>query len=186
MYTETSTKPNLNEAALPEAWPPIETNIAEVEKYETDLENKLKLLGWDDFDIFGVSMAFHEWVLNAMIHGNMGIARGEGETDEVWIERIRKAQKLSEVKSKHVFVDIKASVRNLEISIQDEGQNTPEFWLKEKISRTKEEELKWFSSRGNVMARAFTNSINFEKNKKGIKVTLIRNLDVPLPEIPQE
>ncbi len=178
MNSSSEINPHISEARLriPEAWPPIETDIGKVAEYEAKLEETLKLLGWPESDVLDASMVFREWLLNAMIHGNMGLFQNKGEDTKEWEERIKTAQNLPEVKAKRLYVNINATGNRLTVEIQDEGKDSREFWLENKQPDALQEPTKWHSGRGGILAQAFTNEMSFEKNNKGIKVIFVRDL----------
>lgn len=165
------------ERELPEAWPPLKTEIAEIGIYADKLEEMLIKLGWPKGDVMEMESVFREWVANAMIHGNMGIARQKGEGNEHWDKRLGTASSLPSNKAKHVYVNITATRSSLVIEIQDEGKNTEPFWLEKERHDSLKDPMQWFSGRGGVITLNFVNESHFEKNRTGVKVTFVRDLD---------
>jgi len=158
----------------------LETEINKVQIYEDKLNKILLGLGWEKEDVDAVSLNFREWVINAIVHGNMALKKQQIPKDEYWEKWITANQGKYRNKQKTVGVQLRANRHRVVIEIQDQGKNSPEFWKNVKDA-TASENLLNTSGRGILISQKMLNSIDFEKNKQGVKVTLVRDLTKPLP-----
>jgi len=96
-----------------------------------------------------LSTALSEALANAIIHGN----------------RIQP--------NKTVFVSITIFLNRIEIMVRDEGEGFDPAKIE---SPLKPENLKKTNGRGIYLMRLFMDEVKYSRSKKGMKVTLIKNL----------
>ncbi|MEM6654560.1 MAG: ATP-binding protein [Planctomycetota bacterium] len=104
---------------------------------------RLKQLGWDGRDLFGVQMALEESLTNAIRHGN--------NCDE----------------SKHVDVDVRLNADRFWVQVTDEGDG---FTPSSVADCTSEEGLAATGGRGMMLINAYMTTV--EHNERGNRLTL--------------
>jgi len=177
------TSAHISETRIPQTiqWE-MATDIGKaVDTHEDRLKERLKQLGWDDDETFKIGLTFREWLVNAMVHGNMGPLQKEEVGEEAWDKVIEERQKQAQATGKKVRVTGSVSDERVELIIQDQGKETREFWLGHRRSPVKEG-LMDTSNRGWYLAEHLMNSISFKKTPEGLEVTLIRDKNLPLPK----
>lgn len=158
----------------------IETDIEdEVNRYEKRLEDLLIQKGWGEEEIAHLCLVFREWLVNAMIYGNMGVNRERIGNDNDFYRVLDNMQKRARAEGKKVQVSGSVGPTRVEIRIQDQGKDSPEFWLETPPDITGQDKMK-IHNRGLFFAKQFLNPISYKKNEKGVEVTLIRDLSQPL------
>jgi anti-sigma regulatory factor (Ser/Thr protein kinase) len=178
---EIQTTPHISETRLEQKiqWE-IETDVVnEVDKYEEKLKEMLIQNGWNEDEVFRLTLTFREWLINAMIHGNMGPLNKQELGDDNWYEVLESRQNQAQAEGKKVLVSGEVNPSRVEIRIQDQGKQSKEFWLEHRRSPV-DEGLMDTSNRGWYLAEHFTNSISFKKNGQGVEVTIIRDKNLPL------
>ncbi len=168
------------------SWPEIPSTIEATAEYQERLEDLLKQNGWEEEEAYQVAYAFQENLKNAVIHGNLGLKKDSGEETEDWSKKVAEASALPEHKNKTASATISLSPKRAIITIQDAGKNSPKFWEKESgtVGMRTGEDTRWKSGRGVMISEAFLNEVRYEKNEIGVKVTLIRDLDIPIEKKP--
>ncbi len=166
-------------------WGSIPNSIEGTPGYQQRVENLLLEKGWDGMEAFKVSYAFHEILNNAIIHGNLGLKKPKQDKASKlpasdFATEIAVATALPENANKYVTVTISLTARHVTISIQDQGVNSPKFWEENTEGMRTGADLKYTSGRGIQTSEAFVTSITYEKKPTGVKVTLFRDLDIPL------
>lgn len=160
----------------------VPTDIKRIQEFVKKLESILTQLGWEEEEVYRVSLVFNEWLANAVVHGNLGLEKSECPPNIDWVKWIERHQERAGNQAKKVGVTVRASKTEVTIEIQDEGKNSPEFWKKVKNATSSKNLLK-SSGRGFLLSRAYLNGLEFEKTPQGVKVTLSRDLNQPLPEV---
>jgi len=114
------------------------------------LLDQMKLLEWEDHDIFAVHLAVEEALVNAIKHGNQKDA------------------------SKAVHVSLSVSRDLVEISIRDEGGG---FDPADVPDPTDEDNLELPSGRGLMLMRTYMSSVQF--NESGNQVVMTKRRSAP-------
>ena len=114
------------------------------------LLDQMKLLEWEDHDIFAVHLAVEEALVNAIKHGNQKDA------------------------SKAVHVSLSVSRDLVEISIRDEGGG---FDPEDVPDPTDEDNLELPSGRGLMLMRTYMSSVQF--NESGNQVVMTKRRSAP-------
>ncbi|MBI3231690.1 MAG: ATP-binding protein [Candidatus Doudnabacteria bacterium] len=133
----------------------IDSEVSDTDSYRAAIEGSLKVKGWNEDEADKIGLGFKELLDNAIKHGNKNTP------------------------GKKVSVKIKITPTKFEGEIQDEGKDSKAFW-ENLPDPTADENLLKSSGRGILMARAWMNEVKFEKNKQGVKVVFVRDLNQPL------
>lgn len=145
----------------------IPTRIELVNTIDTALERKLTRLGWKLSEIRDfVKYVFHELLINAIAHGNLGIDGGTPHIYEAALEEQAKQKT-----DKKVFIKIDADPNKITITIQDQGGG---FTIENVDDPTKKENLRKTMGRGELFMKTFATSIkhkNLEPEGHEVKIT---------------
>lgn len=99
----------------------LESKIELVEKIADELNRRFKNAGWSKDEIGAFIEAVGDAFNNAVLHGNLGIKRGENESMEEWEKRIKETENSELARNKKVFMKITIGPEEAKISIKDEG-----------------------------------------------------------------
>ncbi len=133
--------------------------------YHQKLEKLLLENGWDEREIYRIGYAFHELLVNAIVHGNLGLKKPKGGTEEDYAKNIAAAERLPENQTKIVQVKIILETNKIIITIQDQGKNSPEFWKIDLDGIRTGNDTSWQSGRGIQVSEKFTDQVIFEKKQ---------------------
>lgn len=153
----------------------IQSSLESSMEYYQKLEKLLSENNWDNAEVYKITYAFHELLINAIVHGNLGLKKLKGNKEQDFALEVSKAEQLPQNASKTVKVTIHLKPDALIIEIQDMGKDSPEFWNSKIEGIRTGADLSWQSGRGIEIAEKFLDKISFEKNNTGIKVTLTKN-----------
>ena len=162
------------------SWPDISSTIEAAAEYQDKMESLLQANSWSEEEAYQVAYAFQEMLKNAIVHGNLGLKKAPGEEEEDWSKKVLAASLLPENQTKKVQVQIRLTPRKLVVEIQDQGQNSARFWENGTTGLRTGADTQWKSGRGLMISEAFLNQVAYEKNQRGIKTTLTRDLDAPI------
>ncbi len=152
------------------AWPPLPNDIESIDKGESALRERLhKDTSLNEDDVDTICLAFREVLINAIVHGNLGL-QGENVSTERILEE-RKELRESDQPEKYVTVRLEVTKEVIRIIVKDEGagfdwRNLPDPADSENILKT--------AGRGIFLAHTYFDSVDF--NEKGNEVTMIKNL----------
>jgi serine/threonine-protein kinase RsbW len=143
----------------------LPTDIGLVDLADRVLTERLIDAGWskEDTQDFVISV-FHEALINAFAHGNLGIPGG---TPKIW--RVALEKQKNNPTNKKVYVKIKIEGKKVTIIIRDEGdgydyQQVPDPTRPENQSRT--------TGRGGHNMQAFCDSITHSNG--GREITIVK------------
>jgi anti-sigma regulatory factor (Ser/Thr protein kinase) len=117
-------------------------------------EQKLLELGWPEDQASRFSQAVHEAMDNAIVHGNLGVEREDGE-DLNYFGRIKSAQEANA--KKQVKIHLQFTKEDATARIKDEGDFVPEGI----IDPTTQERLSKGSGRGSFIIENGVDDIIF-------------------------
>jgi anti-sigma regulatory factor (Ser/Thr protein kinase) len=103
-----------------------ESNLEAINEAEIRTRESCEALHWPEDKTEEFSFAVREAVANAVIHGNIGIRRNEGETLDAYDER-RDAAMRGEGGKKKVNVEIYARESEMKAVVKDEGNFVAEL-----------------------------------------------------------
>ncbi|HUZ92874.1 MAG TPA: ATP-binding protein [Candidatus Paceibacterota bacterium] len=122
-------------------------------------------------EIFKIGMAFREALVNAIAHGNLGLASPEEEGATLIAAAEKKHGELAAagMAEKYVIVHIAISPAEVRMTVKDEGEGFS--WRKLPDPGDPEHVLRT-SGRGIVITRNFMDSVEF--NESGNEITLMK------------
>ncbi len=145
----------------------LPTDIKLVDLAEDEFKKKLTEAGWDnDDENIDMGVAFREVLINAIVHGNLGMK--DKSEEESWQQAALKEQENNpSSKSIHVKLDITSA--SINVIIGDEGDG---FDWKNKLHTQIGGPL-ISSGRGTLLMNAYFDSLEY--NEKGNEATLRKN-----------
>ena len=147
----------------------LPTDIRIISDTDDALMEKLKSAGWDtdSNEVSGmVEFAFHEALMNAIIHGNLGMVKNDN--DESFSQLVLNMQK-EHPTDKKVYVSMKIDKEKVWISIRDEGKG---FVPKEVADPTSATGLSETKGRGIAWMKNYFDSVKY--NETGNEVVMIK------------
>ncbi|MBI4054344.1 MAG: ATP-binding protein [Candidatus Doudnabacteria bacterium] len=151
----------------------IPTDIEQIDLYEDELEKILSDLGWGAETAYQCKLGFREGVMNAIVHGNLGLVREESNNFD---QKILEAQEAPEAKTKTVRVAGDVTREKIYLTIQDQGGEKSKKLAEAFLARdpTSDSQLLKKSGRGGfLMQDAFgKEGVRYSVNDTGVKLTL--------------
>lgn len=120
---------------------------------------KLEEAGWNSDEVKDLELGFHEALINAIAHGNLGIVKPEGST-ETLAELAIKKQKLYAI-NKKIYVNIDINKDRIYLKIRDEGKG---FKLEEIPDPTLPKNLRKTKGRGLLFMETYFDSVEYIGN----------------------
>lgn len=145
----------------------LPTDIAWVEKASVEFTKRLQDAGWAAEDAGVLDLGFREALINAIVHGNLGIKEGEKLEGENWQTAVLRKQG-GQKSPKSVFVKLDITPRHVAVTVRDEGDGYD--W--KSFDSLREEKRLESSGRGLLFMGFFDST---ERNEKGNEVTLTKN-----------
>lgn len=133
----------------------LESKLESIDTVDGKVEGELNERGWPEDIAYKFSMAVHEAMANAVVHGNLGLAMEKDE--DGFSAAITAAEGLEENKIKRVKVHIRISNEDATVQIKDEGTFVPDV-IKDPSSQ---EQLLKGSGRGFLMIRDGIDNLQF-------------------------
>lgn len=133
----------------------LESRRDSIDVVEGKVEKKLVEFGWPEDTVYKFSVAVHEALANAIIHGNLGLKMGDNE--DGFPAAVAAAEELEENKSKRVKVYIRLSKDDATVQIKDEGTFVPDVMM----DPTSQEGLLKGSGRGFLMINMGIDNLQF-------------------------
>lgn len=149
----------------------LPTDIRIVNSAVAELRKRLQEATWKGEVINDLEVAFREMLVNAIVHGNLGVKTKSEE--ESWQDVALREQARGKIdRSIHIKLDI-ASDKAV-VVIRDEGEGFD--WKKQTNTESEEGDILKTSGRGmRYFVATLVDSINY--NEKGNEVTLTKNID---------
>lgn len=119
------------------------------------IERELAERGWPEDAAYRFSLAVHEALANAIIHGNLGLKMEDDESG--FPAAVAAAEESEENKSKRVKVHVRLSKDDARVQVKDEGAFVPDVM----VDPTSEEKLLKGSGRGFLIIDAGVDSLQF-------------------------
>jgi anti-sigma regulatory factor (Ser/Thr protein kinase) len=119
-----------------------DNDLANIDKAQAIAEDELVALGWPEDQAHSFSLAVNEAVANAIVHGNLGVNKSDGESD--FFERIKAAQGKEENRQKNIKLFFHLTKDEATVRIKDEGDFVPG----EIVDPTTEKQLLQGNARG--------------------------------------
>lgn len=151
-----------------DAWV-LTPEVSSINNAEAAFVKRLEEIKWTEDEIYWLKLGFHEALVNAVAHGNLGVSKKEGNEkglDELIKEALEKDPK--KIKTR-VLVSLKIDENKIKITITDEGNG---FDHKNVANPTQSEGLHKSTGRGIFLLKRFFNEVKF--NEQGNGVTLIK------------
>ncbi len=144
----------------------LPTEIRLLDLAERTLTRKLKNAGWEINDEISnfVEVAFHEAVINAIGHGNLGIPTGTKNIGRVILDKQRESPT-----DKKVYINIQIEEDRVTITVRDEGEG---FEYEKVQDPNSEENRNKTMGRGIEMIEGVSDSTTYSKG--GREVTLVK------------
>ncbi len=152
----------------------VPNSIEKASEVQQNLEAAMTERGWSDIEAYPVSYAFYELLINAIVHGNLGLKKPKGGQETDFSNTIQSAATLKVNEHKTVTVVVLFFPDKIQIEIQDQGVNSPEFWKNNTEDMRTGSDTSWQSGRGIQFSEKFLDTLRYEKNKTGVKVTGIK------------
>ena len=132
-------------------------------------QKKLKEAGWSSNEIFGLHLGFHEALVNAIVHGNLGIndIKQEQDLEDLVQEELKKNPAK---KNKKVHVVLSITRDRVFVKIIDEGVGFQSEEIPESMPPVGREET---SGRGMVLMGKYFDSAYYIENQSGIGGTTV-------------
>jgi serine/threonine-protein kinase RsbW len=143
--------------------------MSSINEAEIAFAEKLKKVGWAEDEIDWLKLGFREALVNAVAHGNFGVAKEEGSEKGLAELMKEKLEDDPEKKNTRVRVALIIEENKIEITITDEGNG---FDYKNVANPTAQNGLYKSTGRGIFLAKQFFDSV--EHKEKGNVVTLIK------------
>lgn len=134
-----------------------ENDIKNADQAAMMTNEELLRLGWPEDPAYKFSLAVQEAVMNAIVHGNLGVNRKDGEDD--YVARIKAAQEQNE--AKRVKVYFRFTKDDATAQIKDEGNFIPQ----EMGDPTEGDNLLQGSGRGFLIIFDGADNVNFSKGE---------------------
>ena len=130
-----------------------ENDLGNIDRAGAITKEELSKLGWPEDQADAFSLAVHEAVANAVLHGNLGVNMSDGEAG--YRDRIKDAQEKN--KEKRVKIYFRFSKEDATAQIKDEGDFVPEGI----IDPTTGERLLKGSGRGALIIESAVDNLTF-------------------------
>jgi anti-sigma regulatory factor (Ser/Thr protein kinase) len=139
----------------------LPTDITLIDKAEEAFAQKLSQAGWDQEsdEVFFMGIAFREALVNAMVHGNMGIVKPEGSEKQLG-ELAKDAQK-SNPTDKKVHITFDVTKDRVYLKIRDEGKG---FRVSEVPDPTQSKGLMKTKGRGLLLMEKYFDTVEYLGN----------------------
>lgn len=147
----------------------LPTDISVISDADDVLVKKLKIVGWDtnSNEVSGmVEFAFHEALMNAIVHGNLGIVKSD---DDENLGQLAIKEQVEHPTDKKVFVTLEISQDRVSIKIRDEGNGFNPETVQSATSSDAQSKTK---GRGIAWMRNYFDSVTY--NKMGNEVTMVK------------
>jgi serine/threonine-protein kinase RsbW len=145
----------------------LHTGLDILEPAEEELSERLRQAGWSEGEIYGmVEMAFHEALINAIAHGNLGLpSKQENENPGELIKAELNAH--PEKKNKKIMVHVEVGSERVFIKITDQGNG---FNPEAVPDPTSQETILKKEGRGIAWMKKFFDKVKYEEH--GTVVTM--------------
>ncbi len=148
----------------------LPTDIELVEPAKMALFRVLEQEGWKREEVENfVELVFGEALVNAIAHGNLGIAKTENDEDP--IKDIAKREQDKFPIGKKIFINISADKEKIHITIRDEGRG---FDFENSPDPTDPENILKGSGRGLLFMREYSDSLTYSEGGREVTITKTR------------
>ena len=142
------------------------TDIDLVELIDDIFRERLSAFGWEE-EAINLGVGFHEALVNAVAHGNMGIEKPKDSTEDIGIIAKRVQGEHPELAKKKVFITTEISEKRVRVVIRDEGQG---FEPKKVADPTSEEGLFKAEGRGLLFMRSYFDTVTYNKKRREVEL----------------
>lgn len=145
----------------------LPTNLGVIEQTDEAFVKRLKENGWSSSEIKDLELAFHEALVNAIVHGNFGIVKTDNNGKTLGELVIEKQKLFATGKKVHITLDVRKD--RIYVNIKDDGEG---FNFEKIHDPTTPEGLKETKSRGRFLMKKAFDSVQYLGN--GNEVVMIK------------
>lgn len=139
----------------------LRTTFEALEQAGEAFKKKLWKNNWPPDEIDRLWLGFHEALINAIVHGNLGITKPDDNEKDLTQLVKEELKNYPEKKNKKVYVKIDVDDKKVYVKISDEGKG---FKFKEVLDPTTSEGLKKTKGRGLFFMETYFDSVEYTGN----------------------
>lgn len=148
----------------------LPTDVEFLEPVEDALENRLVKAGWDTEQIYWIILGFHEALVNAIFHGNLGVNKhGKEKSTSVSMADILKENPEYKDKKVYIKVDFSDDKKTLNLEVRDEGEG---FKVEEVQDPSDPKHLLETEGKGIDWMRKFFDTVKYPGNGNTVQMSV--------------